>query len=76
LQGASQAPQCAASVFKFVSQPLSASPSQFPLPSKQVSEQAPFVQSPPAQSVGNLQFCPGKQAGHAPPQSTSPSSPF
>jgi len=75
-QGASQAPQWSASVFRFVSQPLAVSPSQLPLPSRQLSEQTLLVQSPPAQSVGSLQCWPGKQVGHAPPQSTSVSSPF
>jgi hypothetical protein len=77
VHGVSQAPQCAASVFRLVSQPLLASPSQLPLPSRQVREQVPFVQLPPAQSVGNLHFCPGKQVGHVPPpQSISLSLPF
>lgn len=76
VQEFSQAPQCAASVFRLVSQPLSAFPSQSPLPPRQLSEQVPFVQSPPAQSVGSLHVRPGKQAGHSPPQSVSPSLPF
>jgi hypothetical protein len=74
--GVSQAPQWLASVFRFVSQPLVASPSQFPLPSKQVSEQVPSAHAPPAQSVGSLHFWPGRQVEQAPPQSTSLSSPF
>ncbi len=56
LHGVSQAPQWLASVFRLVSQPLVSSPSQLPLPSRQVSVQRPLVQAPPAQSVGSLHF--------------------
>jgi hypothetical protein len=76
LHGVSHAPQWSESVFRFVSQPFVASPSQLPLPSKQVREQVPLVHAPPAQSVGSLHFWPGRQVEHEPPQSTSLSSPF
>ncbi len=77
LQGVSHAPQCAGSVFRFVSQPFVASPSQLPLPSRQTSAHAPFAQLPPAQSLSTLQAWPGEQVGQAlPPQSLSVSAPF
>jgi hypothetical protein len=76
VQGVSQAPQWSASVFRFVSQPFAALPSQLPLPSKHVSEHTPLSHAPPAQSVGNLQCWPGKHVEQDPPQSKSLSSPF
>ncbi len=72
-----QSPQCIASVCRFASQSFVMSPSQSPLPSRQVSAHEWFVQLLLEQSVSTLQACPGAHFGQRePPQSFSVSSPL